>query len=177
MGWNVKTDAISGIMKFNLLDDDSDSVASFRLNPTDIRLATRFEEVSEFFSDLSKNAPERATAADVQKYNDALEEKLCYVIGGDCRESLFGVLPAISIMPSGNLFARELFDKMAEVVVPEIAARRQKMQAAVSKHTAKYVPTIPADVIDAAMKKTELRKGLDVAFHLAATKPPATPVL
>lgn len=163
MAWNVKTDAITGMMKFNLLDEDGDSVASFRLNPTDIRLATRFEEVGEFFSNLSKNAPEQATAADIREYNDALEEKLCYVIGGNCRESLFGILPAISIMPSGKLFALELFEKMTEVVGHEIAARRQKMQTAVSKHTSKYVPTIPADVIDAAMA--------------AAAKPPATPTL
>lgn len=163
MGWNVKTDASTGMMKFNLLDDDNDSVASFRLNPTDIRLATRLEEVGDFFSNLSKNAPEQATAADIQKYNDAMEEKLCYVIGGNCRESLFGVLPAVSIMPSGNLFALELFEKMIEVVAPEIAARRQKMQTAVSKHTSKYVPSISSDVIDAAMA--------------AAAKPSATPTL
>lgn len=177
MSWNVKTDAVTGMMKFSMTDEDGDSVASFRLNPTDIRLATRFEEVGEFFHNLSENAPEQATAADIQKYNDALEEKLCYVIGGDCRESLFGVLPAVSIMPSGKLFALELFEKMTEAVAPEIAARRRKMQTAVSKHTSKYVPSIPADVIDAAMKEAEVRNGLDVALHLAAAKPPATPTL
>lgn len=153
MAWNVKTDAVTGMMKFNLLDEDGDSAASFRMNPTDIRLATRFEEVGEFFHNLSKNAPEQATAADIQKYNDALEEKLCYVIGGNARETLFGVMPAVSIMPDGSLFAAEVFGKLSEAVIPEIEARRQKMQTAASKYTAKYVPAIPDEVIDAAVKQ------------------------
>ena len=151
MAWNVKTDTITGVMKFALLDDDGDTVASFKLNPTDINLANRLEAAGEFFGDLAKNAPDSADLAYVQKYNDALEEKMAQIIGGDCRESLFGCLPAISIMPSGKLFALELFDKMSEHIGPEIAKRQERMQATVGKHTQKYVPRIPDDVIDKAM--------------------------
>lgn len=148
MAWNAKTDSVTGVMKFQLLDDDGDSVASFKLNPTDIRLPQRFEEVGEYFGNLAKNAPEQATAADVQRYNDELEEKLCYLLGGNCRESLFGAIPAISIMPSGKLFVLELFDKLTEVVGPEIVARRQKAQNAVEKYTGKYSATLSPAVMD-----------------------------
>lgn len=157
MSWNHKTDAATGMMKFSLTDDDSDIVASFRLNPADIRLASRFQEVAGWFEDLAKNAPSTATVAEVQQYNDALEEKLAYVLGGNSRESLFGVLPAVSIMPTGNLFAAEVFDQMSGAIIPEIKARRQKMQAAASKYTAKYVPTIPDDVITRAMEQVGVK--------------------
>lgn len=157
MSWNHKTDAVTGMMKFTLTDDDGDLIASFRLNPTDIRLASRFQEVAGWFENLAKNAPSAATVAEVQQYNDALEEKLDYVLGGNSRESLFGVLPAVSIMPTGDLFAVEVFGKLNEVVIPEIKARRQKMQAAAAKHTAKYVPTIPDDVITKAMEQAGVK--------------------
>lgn len=137
-GWNVKTDPITGVLKFVLTDSDGDSVASFRLNPTDVRLASRLEEVAKWFSELSENAPERATVADIQKYNDDLENKLAYVLGGNAKETLFSVLPAVSIMPDGTLFAVEVFAKLYEAVVPEINKRRNNLQAAVAKHTAKY---------------------------------------
>ena len=151
MAWKVKTDSVTGVMKFALLDDDNDPIASFKLNPTDINLANRLEKAGEFFGNLAKNAPDSADLAQVQKYNDALEENLAQVIGGDCRASLFGNLPAITIMPSGNLFVLELFEVMTSHVAPAIIERRQKMQSAASKHTAKYVPQIPAEVIDRAV--------------------------
>ncbi|MBO5130304.1 MAG: hypothetical protein J6B95_08180 [Oscillospiraceae bacterium] len=153
MSWSVKTDAVTGMMKFSLADEDGAPVASFRLNPTDIRLASRFQEAAGWFEDLSKNAPGTATVAEVQQYNDTLEEKLGYVLGGNARETLFGVMPAVSIMPDGSLFAVEVFGKLSEAVIPEIKSRRQKMQTAASKYTAKYVPTIPDDVLDAAVKQ------------------------
>lgn len=156
MSWNVKTDAVTGMMKFSLTDEDGDPVASFRLNPTDIRLASRFQEVAGWFEDLAKNAPERGSLADIQQYNDALEEKLGYVLGGNAQETLFGVMPAVSIMPDGSLFAVEVFGKLSEAVIPEIKARRQKMQTAASKYTAKYVPTIPDEVIKQAMEQASV---------------------
>lgn len=151
MAWNVKSDSVTGVMKFALLDDDGDTIASFKLNPTDINLATRLEKAGEFFGDLAKSAPDSANLTQVQKYNDELEENLAKVIGGDCRVSLFGKLPAITIMPSGKLFALELFEVMTTHVAPAIIERRQKMQSAVSKHTAGYVPQIPTEVIDRAV--------------------------
>lgn len=157
MSWNHKTDAATGMMKFSLTDDDGDIVASFRLNPTDIRLASRFQEVSEWFERLAQDAPKRDTLDDIQKYNDALEDKLDYVLGGNARASLFGVLSAVSIMPTGNLFAVEVFDQMAGSVIPEIKARRQKMQEAAAKYTAKYVPAISDDVITKAMEQAGVK--------------------
>lgn len=157
MAWSHKIDAATGMIKFSMTDDDGDIVASFRLDPTDIRLASRFQEAAEWFEKLAKNAPSAATVAEVQQYNDDLEEKLGYVLGGNSRESLFDVLSAMSIMPTGNLFAVEVFDLMARAVVPEIKARRQKMQDAASKYTAKYVPTVPADVITRAMEQAGVK--------------------
>ena len=169
MAWNIKTDSITGVMKFALLDDDGDPVAAFRLNPTDINLANRFEAAGEFFGNLAKSAPNHADLAEVQKYNDTLEEHLAQLIGGDCRAALFGTLPAVSILPSGKLFALEIFEKMAEVVAPEIIKRRQRMQGAVSKHTTKYVPQIPPDVIAnavAAAGVSAVRGPVDLAMIL-----------
>ena len=165
MAWNVKTDSVTGVMKFQLMDDDGDPVASFRLNPTDINLANRFVAAGEFFGNLAKNAPDSANLEEVQRYNDALEQELAKLIGGDCLESMFGVIPAISIMPSGNLFALELFEKMSEHIAPEINKRRQKMQDAVGKHTAKYVPKIPDEVINKAVAAAN---GTDQAYALRA---------
>lgn len=128
----------SSLLKFTFSDSDGDVVASFRLNPADVKLAARCEEVSRYFESKKGSYPQNATLDDVVKYNDELEEKICYLLGYDAKENLFGLLSATTILPNGEMFALKVVNKIAEAVKPELAKRKQKMQAAVAKHTAKY---------------------------------------
>lgn len=128
----------SALLNFTFSDSDGEVVASFRLNPADVKLAARCQEVSEYFEAKKDGLPENATIQDVVKYNDELEDKICYLLGYDARESLFGQISAMTVLEDGALFAVKVLDVIAEAVAPEIAKRKQKMQAAISKHTAKY---------------------------------------
>lgn len=138
MAKTINTNLDSGIQKFTFTDSDGDVIASFKLNPTDVRLAKRCEEISEQMEKMSENAPEIATVADAAKYNAELEEKVCYMLGYDAKESLFSFLSATTILPDGSLFAQKVVERIVDAVEPEVKKRAQKMQAAVSKHTAKY---------------------------------------
>lgn len=132
----------SSILKFTFTDDDGDVVASFRLNPADVRLASRFAEAAKSFANLAKEAPAEATAEataeDVLRYNDAVEEKICYVLGYDAHESLFGFMSATTILDDGEMFAQKVMKKIEEAVLPEVRKRKEALMANVRKHTAKY---------------------------------------
>lgn len=134
----VNSNLGAALMHFRFTDGDGEVLASFRMNPGDIKLAHRCQEISSFFENLSKNTPEHATIEDAVKFNDELEEKFCYLLGYDAKQSLFGLLSATSIMEDGNMFAVHVLDKITEHVGPEIQKRKQAMSAAVSKHIAKY---------------------------------------
>lgn len=128
----------SSLLKFTFSDSDGDVVASFRMNPADVKLAARCMEVAKYFECKKGSYPQNATLEDVVKYNDEIEEKICYLLGYDARESLFGLMSATTILADGELFAVKVMNKITEAVKPELAKRNQKMQAAVAKHTAKY---------------------------------------
>lgn len=134
----INTSIGSSLLKFTFSDADGEVVASFRMNPADIKLAQRCQEVSSYFDALHSKTPESATLEDAIKLNDEMEEKICYLLGYDAKESLFGMISATSIMGDGNLFAVVVMDKIVETVMPEIQKRKQTMAAAVAKHTAKY---------------------------------------
>lgn len=134
----INTSIGSSLLKFTFSDADGEVVASFRMNPADIKLAQRCQEVSAYFDAQHGKTPESATLEDAVKLNDEMEEKICYLLGYDARESLFGLISATSIMGDGNLFAVVVMEKIVEVVTPEIQKRKQTMAAAVAKHTAKY---------------------------------------
>ena len=128
----------SAFLKFAFQDDDGETIASFRMNPADVKLAQRCKELSDYFTNLSKNTDETETLEDAVKMNDELESKACYLLGYDARESLFGFVSATAIMPDGNMFIVHVMNKITEAVSPEIRKRQKAMEKAVNKHTANY---------------------------------------
>lgn len=138
MAKNINTNIQSGVLKFTFSDSDGDVIASFRMNPTDVRLAARCEELSDFFRAEGEKAGTAATVEDMVRYNAMLEEKICYLLGYDARQELFGFLSATTIFPDGDIFAVKIVDKVLEAIGPEIRKRKQAMQKASEKYTAKY---------------------------------------
>ena len=136
MGWIVKNDSVTGMIKFALEDSDGDTVSTFRINPVDVNLVSRLEEISKYFAKQAENAPEAVNVEDLVAYNDALEEKITYLIGG--RSAVFDQLTAVTVMPNGNLFAVEVLEQIYDAVEPIVKDRKQKMEAAVHRHAAKY---------------------------------------
>lgn len=128
----------SSLMKFTFSDEEGEVVASFRMNPADIKLAQRCQEVSAFFEDIRDKTPDNATLEDAVKFNDELENKICYLLGYDAKTSLFGLFSATSVMGDGNMFVVHVMDQILKAVGPEIKKRQQAMAKAISKHTAKY---------------------------------------
>ena len=138
MAQTVNTNLGSSILKFQFTDDDGKVVASFRLNPADVRLAGRVQEAANFFRKAAQSAPEQATAADILKYNNDVEEEICRVLGYDAHQELFGFMSATTILEDGEMFAQKILKKIEEAVLPEIQKRKAALAAAVKKHTAKY---------------------------------------
>ena len=138
MAQTVNENLGSSVLKFTFTDGDGDVVASFRLNPADVRLVGRIQEAAKFFAQAAKEAPETATAEDILKFNNAVEDKICDVLGYDARQSLFGFMSATTVLEDGEIFAKKILDKIEKAVVQEIQKRKETLMAAVRKHTAKY---------------------------------------
>lgn len=137
MAWTIKTDSITGIMKFRLTDDDGDPVASFRLNPADARMLKRLEKACAEAQDMGENAPQMATGADVEAYTDKLENLICEALGAK-HDAVFSGIPGTTVLPNGDLYAVHVLGTVADVMAPEIAKRKASMQNAAAKYTAKY---------------------------------------
>lgn len=135
--WEIKTDSITGMMKFRLADDDGDIVASFRLNPVDARMLSRLEKTCAQAQEMANNAPDMTSGAEVEVFNDTLETMICDALGLK-HDTVFGVLPGAAILPAGDLYAVNVLATVADAMAPEIAKRKANMQQAAEKYTAKY---------------------------------------
>ena len=130
------TTANVGIIKHTFTDEDGDVFASCRINPTDVRLLRRAEEVTESFNSLSMS--EDMTPDKLMEFNDMLEEKICYLLGYDARQELFGLLPATSVSAEGEMWCMVVIDAIIQHIEPEIQKRKANMNKAIDKYTGKY---------------------------------------
>lgn len=136
MSKKVESTISTGKMKFTFTDEDGDVFSAFRLNPSDVNLAKRCQEVAEQFGQQKDR--QLSTIEDAVAYNTELEEKISYILGYDAKAAVFGEVSATTVLPSGELFAAVVLDTIAKAVEPEIKKRNQKMYEAVAKYTGKY---------------------------------------
>lgn len=135
----INTNISSGLLKFTFTDADGDVFAYFKMNPADINLAARCNEVAEYFEKRSNEVSNNTTVQEMAQYSEELKEKLDYLLGYKASETLFdGLMSPVTLLPNGELFAFVVLDKIASAVEPEIKKRKQKMQKAMSKYTDKY---------------------------------------
>lgn len=128
----------TGRIKFTFTDVDGRVFASFYMNPTDVGVLERAEEISEFFNELKKTAPDVTSGATLSAYNKMIEEKINYLLGYDASSEIFGEVTATTISPDGEIFAHVVLDTISESLGPEIKRRREKMVKRVAEYTAKY---------------------------------------
>lgn len=139
MSKTINTKIDDGILTFTFTNNQNEIFASFRLNPTDVNIAARAEEVSAFFEKMEETVKNVASAKEAAKLNELIQDKINYLLGYEASKDLFREpITATTVFENGQMFANIVLDKVADAIAPEIEKRRKKMQAEVDKYTEKY---------------------------------------
>ena len=138
MGKTFDTQIDDGRVTFTFTNTDGELIATFKMNPTDVNLIQRCEEVGNFFTEASERMSKVHTGADVIALNKEIEEKFDYMLGYEAHQTLFGNLTATTILPSGDIFAIVVLDRIRAGIEPEIQTRKDRMQSAMEKYTGNY---------------------------------------
>jgi hypothetical protein len=67
-----------------------------------------------------------------------LMDKFSYVLGYDCRETLFSVLSPTTICEDGSMFAIAILNKISEEFSENVKQRAEARAKAMQKYTQKY---------------------------------------
>ena len=118
-------------------DADGLVIARLKINLTDIRLVNKLKNIAEFFTAYQIQSD--GTGFDKVATLDAeLEEKFSYLLGYDCRDTLFGVLPPTAIFEDGEMFAIKIINVLGDTVSEQVKAKAAERAAAIAKYTAKH---------------------------------------
>lgn len=126
----------SGFQIFNFRDEDGELITSFKINPSDIGLMARCEEVSAFFEKEKAFLEDAQTPQQMLEINNVIENKINYLLG---TEDVFKKpLTATTVMPDGIIFAELLMNTVLSVVKPEIEKRNKAKKERLDKYVSKY---------------------------------------
>ena len=128
----------TGQIKFTFTNERDEIFAWFYMNPTDVNLLARSEEVAQYFAERKQEAPVNAGGEELKAFNKEIEEKINYLLGYDASKDLFGTITATTISPEGEIFAYVVLDFIADIIGPELEKRAEKMQKNISRYTDKY---------------------------------------
>ena len=136
---NVVTNIASALLKYTFTDEDGMIVAHFNMNPADVKLYDRLNNIDAKIEELQKRFQGKDNdSAFAIEFNNAVEDLFCYVIGYDVKTCLFGFISATSIMEDGKLFYEKVLEVMQNAVGKEVEKRAKKMQKNIEKYTEKY---------------------------------------
>lgn len=135
MGKSIEMNVGNALTKIDFKDEDGIVVGFLKINLTDVRLVGKLNDCAAFFKNYKFDGfdIEKLTAIDRD-----LMDKFCYVLGYDCRDTLFGVLSPTTIFEDGSMFAISILNKISEVFSAEVKQRAEARKKAMEKYTQKY---------------------------------------
>lgn len=126
-----------GTKVYNIKNKRGKNLGQIELRPSDTNIVNRYEEVVEYFNNIS--IPEDGnTEETVKKVEKEVVEKMSYLIGGDAEQAFFSILGAFSVLASGELFFENVLGAVSKVIEQEFSVRTKKLQRRMNKYVAKY---------------------------------------
>lgn len=126
-----------GIKVYNIKNLRGKLLGTFEFRPADTNIVNRYEEVVDFFNNLSIPESENAEET-VEEAEKQVVEKMDYLIGGDSKAAFFSIMGAFSVLASGELFFENVLGAVAKVIEREFSVRTKKLQRRMNKYVAKY---------------------------------------
>lgn len=126
-----------GVKVYNIKNLRGKMLGTFEFRPADTNIVNRYEEVVDFFNNLSIPESENAEET-VKEIEKQVVEKMDYLIGGDSKAAFFSIMGAFSVLASGELFFENVLGAVAKVIEREFSVRTKKLQRRMNKYVAKY---------------------------------------
>lgn len=137
MAKQVKTNV--AVEEYEFLDANDNVMFKIALNPGDVGIASRYEEVVDYLNSLNIPADEGVDiGVELDKIKTELGAKLDNVFNMPISSQIFSVMHPFAVLADGRLYIEEIVDKICGVIEAELNVRTKKVQSRLAKYAAKY---------------------------------------
>ena len=81
MAKTINTNIDDGFLLFTFTNKQGEVFSSFKLNPTDINVAARAEELETFFEQAQESVKNVSSSKEMAEINKQIEDKINYMLG------------------------------------------------------------------------------------------------
>lgn len=122
----------TGVEHYKIRDEKKNIIAEFDLNPGDINVARRYDEIAEKLRKYE--IPDTNDArADVENAESYLMERFDYLLGYNASKEIFGRYSPLVPLVSGTFFFQELIGVIGTLVRDGIRKRTGEIENQVEK--------------------------------------------
>ena len=141
MSNTIKID--SNVKNYDFVDADGNVLVTISFNPSDINIVRRYEKTVRALTELKFKFKNRTAKTDLSKLLDEVDaityEKIDYLLNAKVSDKIFSIMGPFSPLESGKFFVEVVMDAIGQIIKTENKKRADKVEAAINKHTAKYV--------------------------------------
>lgn len=89
MAKTINTNIDDGFLLFTFTNKQGEVFSSFKLNPTDINVAARAEELETFFEQAQESVKNVSSSKEMAEINKQIEDRINYMLGYEASKDLF----------------------------------------------------------------------------------------
>lgn len=130
----------TGAVNVSLQDKDGEELGTFKFNPTDTGILTRYENVVDFFNSIkfADEMTEEESLAKVKEMDEKIGEQFDYLFGYRVSDGIFGRCGACTVTENGDLYFEIVIEQIATLIEQTMQKRVEKKLKKVKKYTDKY---------------------------------------
>ena len=123
--FNTKID--DGLMHFTFTNNEGEVFAECHINPTDVGLVSRSQEIVNYFDELSQE--DFSTVEALTKLDEIIGKKFDYLLGYEASKTVFPPpYTPTTLLPDGSMLANVVLGAIAEAVQEEVRSRTVNMK-------------------------------------------------
>lgn len=97
MAKTINANIDDGFLLFTFTNKQGEVFSSFKLNPTDINVAARAEELETFFEQAQESVKNVSSSKEMAEINKQIEDKINYMLGYEASIKNLELIPLLSI--------------------------------------------------------------------------------
>lgn len=128
-----------GLEEYAIKDKNGNVLGSFEMNPADIEIAKRFEQVSSAINSISEELDESKDIIDnLMKLEEKVYEQIDYLFNSPVSKSFFSITSPFTVLANGEFFVENVINSISSIINTDAPKRYEKANEKIERYAKKY---------------------------------------
>ena len=128
-----------GTEEYTIEDKKGNVLGKFEMNPADMELVKRYEEVADAVSHITDGVDESKDIVDILvEMEDKLSKQIDYLFNSKVSQNFFSITSPFSVLANGDFFIEDVLNKIGILIEAETGKRFKKVQTKVAQYIANH---------------------------------------